>query len=101
MQGRQFGAPDNSGGAPVAIVSQAVARRYWRGQNPIGKRLRIANEFPWVTVVGVAADMRYRELTTPWLTVYFPAEQFFFFAPGSLAVRTPLPVESIVPPSAT
>ena len=93
----RFDATDGSGGAPVAIVSKAVARRYWRGADPIGKRLRLADEFPWVTVVGVAADMRYRELTRPWLTVYFPAEQFFFFAPGSLVVRSPAPVESIVP----
>jgi putative ABC transport system permease protein len=36
----------------------------------------------------VAADTRYRELTRDWLTVYFPAKQFFFFSPGALVVRT-------------
>jgi putative ABC transport system permease protein len=38
--------------------------------------------------VGVAADARYRELTRDWLTVYFPAKQFFFFSPGVIVVRT-------------
>jgi ABC-type antimicrobial peptide transport system permease subunit len=32
--------------------------------------------------------MRYRELTKSWLTVYFPARQFFFFAPDNLAIRS-------------
>ena len=47
--------------------------------------------------MGVAADLRYRELTRPWLTVYFPAAQFFFFSPGSLVVRTASPPERLVP----
>jgi putative ABC transport system permease protein len=38
--------------------------------------------------VGVAADTRYRELTRAWLTVYFPARQFFFFSPGAVVART-------------
>ncbi len=79
---------DNGGAAPVAIVSESVARRYWPRQNPIGRRLQFTPQFPWTTVVGVAADTRYRELTRDWLTVYFPAKQFFFFAPSALVVRT-------------
>jgi ABC-type lipoprotein release transport system permease subunit len=73
----------------VAIVSESVAERYWPGQDPIGKRLRFVDngDWPWVTVVGVAADTRYRELTKRWMTVYFPATQFFFFQPSTLAVR--------------
>jgi len=95
--GRRFTSADGAGAAPVAIVSEAVGRRYWPGQDPIGRRLRVAQEFPWVTVVGVARDVRYRELTRDWMTVYFPAEQFFFFAPGSLVVRSTVPAHAIVP----
>ena len=89
-RGREFTDADRRDGAPVAIVSEAVARRYWPGQDPVGKRLQFAagREWPLVTVVGVAADTRYRELTKPWMTVYFPAEQFFFFQAASLMVRT-------------
>lgn len=97
MRGRGFTDADARDGAPVAIVSEAVARRYWPGQDPVGKRLRLASEFPWVTVVGVAADLRYRELTRNWLTVYFPAAQFFFFDPGALVVRTASAPETLVP----
>jgi putative ABC transport system permease protein len=97
VSGRSFSHADSRTAAPVAIVSESVARRYWPGQDPIGKRLRVAAEFSWVTVVGVARDVRYRELTKAWMTVYFPAEQFFFFAPGSLVVRSATPASAIVP----
>jgi putative ABC transport system permease protein len=95
--GRAFSDADSRTAAPVAIVSESVARRYWPGVDPIGRRLRLAAEFPWVTVVGVARDVRYRELTKAWMTVYFPAEQFFFFAPGSIVVRSGMPARAIVP----
>ena len=87
VRGRGVTRADSADGAPVAVVSEAVARRYWPGQDPVGKRLRLGPDFSWVTVVGVAADTRYRELTRDWLTVYFPAAQFFFFDPGCLVVR--------------
>jgi putative ABC transport system permease protein len=97
--GRGFSDDDRRGGTPVAVVSESVARRYWPGQNPLGKRLRVAatSEWPWVTVVGVSADTRYRELTKPWMTVYFAADQFFFFQPASFVVRATTPLDALVP----
>ena len=88
VRGRPFDAADRDQSLPVVIVSDAMAKRYWPGQDPIGKRLKFIRDSDWSTVVGVAADTRYRELTRAWLTVYFPAAQFLFFSPGSLVVRT-------------
>jgi len=88
VRGRSFTDADNRDARPVAIVSESVARRYWPGQDPVGKQLRLAAEFGWVTVVGVAGELRYRELTRSWMTVYFPAAQFFYFSPDALVVRT-------------
>ena len=97
VNGRAFTDADRRGGAPVAIVSESVARRYWPGQDPLGKRVRFvdASDWPWVTVVGVAADTRYRELTKSWMTVYFPADQFFYFQAASLAIRGSSPPSAL------
>jgi putative ABC transport system permease protein len=65
--GRAFTEQDDERAPRVAIVSEAMARRYWPGQDPIGKRFSIPlPPAPYGqvmhTVVGVAADARYREL---------------------------------------
>lgn len=49
-----------------------------------------------MSVVGVAADTRYRELTKSWMTVYFPADQSFFFQAASLLARTTSAPEPLV-----
>jgi putative ABC transport system permease protein len=97
VRGRDFTASDRRDDEPVAIVSEAVARHYWPGQDPLGKRLQFVDgsEWPWVRVVGVAADTRYRELAKPWMTVYFPADQFFYFQATSLVVRADSSPEAI------
>ena len=97
VKGRGFTADDRKDSAPVAVVSESVARRYWPNLDPIGRRLRLVNEpdWQWVTVVGVARETRYRELRKTWMTVYFPADQFFFFQPQSLLVRTELGPEAL------
>ena len=97
VRGREFTADDRRETEPVAIVSESVARRYWPNLDPVGRRLRFVNraDWPWVTVVGVARDTRYRELRKAWMTVYFPADQFFFFQPGSVLVRTQLGPEAL------
>src|SRR5688572_74025 len=102
LRGRAFDETDRRGGAPVTIVTASLAQRYWPGQDPIGKQLQFVQsakegEWPWTTVVGVAADTRYRELTRPWLTAYFPADQFFFFQPAFLVVRAASAPEALGP----
>jgi putative ABC transport system permease protein len=99
VRGRGFTAADRRDGAPVAIVSEAVARRYWPGQDPIGKRLQFVPtpEWPWVTVVGVVPDTRYRELTRSWMTVYLAADQFFYFQAATVVVRTASASGRLVP----
>ncbi len=77
-------------------MSESVAARYWPGQPALGKRLQFTPQSPWATVVGVVADTRYRELTRNWLTVYFPARQFFFFQPGAIAVRSRADADAVV-----
>jgi putative ABC transport system permease protein len=60
LAGRDFTDRDNASTAPVSIINQALADRYWPGQDPIGKRLKVSRQ--WTTVVGVAANGKYRRL---------------------------------------
>jgi putative ABC transport system permease protein len=57
VRGRGFNAADREGGPPVAMVSQDLARRYWKDENPIGKRIRLGKtSTTFFEVVGVAPD---------------------------------------------
>jgi putative ABC transport system permease protein len=58
VQGRDFTAEDGPGTAPVAMVNQAFVDRYWRGVDPIGRRIRNNPVEPWITVVGVVGNIR-------------------------------------------
>ena len=60
LQGRAFDEQDTASSAPVAIVSESLAREYWPGERAINKRIkpRFAGS-SWYTVVGVAADVRH------------------------------------------
>lgn len=60
IDGRDFTDFDMTDTQPVGIVNQALADRYWPEQNAIGKRIRVADR--WVTVVGVAANGKYRRM---------------------------------------
>ncbi len=47
-------------GAPVAVVNEAFARTFWKDLDPIGRRVRprFGDQTPWVTVIGVAKDVK-------------------------------------------
>jgi predicted permease len=58
VQGRSFQPTDANPSGMVAIVNEALANKFWRGQNPIGRRLRPGWAEPWFTVIGVARDVK-------------------------------------------
>jgi len=91
--GRTFDDRDGESAPPVAIVSAALARKYWPGENPLGKRLKFDDDAktPWTTVVGVAGDTRQLGLKEPPPSLlYIPYEQFTLpFT--TVAVRSALP----------
>ena len=47
LSGRAFARTDTADAQPVAIVSQSTAARYWPGEEPLGKRVRISPRFEW------------------------------------------------------
>ncbi len=54
LEGREFTLNDDEKAPRVIIVDQTAARRYWPGQDPLGKRLRVSGSL--FTVVGVARN---------------------------------------------
>ncbi len=61
IRGRMFTATEMHRSAHVLIVSAGLARHYWPGADPIGKRLKWGganNSNPWFTIVGVAGDIK-------------------------------------------
>lgn len=63
LRGRYLNAADDEPNAPlVAVISQTLANRYWLGQDPVGRRLRMGGDpesiRPFITVVGVVGDIR-------------------------------------------
>lgn len=65
VEGRDFNEHDSEDGNKVAIVSRTLAERIrTAGHAPIGHRLRLGlSDSPWLKIVGVAADARYRSIT--------------------------------------
>jgi putative ABC transport system permease protein len=81
IEGRAFADADGPDAGPIAIVSQSMARRFWRGERAIGKRLKPGapdGKGPWRTVVGVVGDVRYREWTAVREDIYVPYTQWNF-----------------------
>ena len=82
LRGRTFTAADRRDTPAVIMVSDAMAKRVWPGADPIGEQVRLGGgDGPVATVVGVVADVRFRNLTTDLSApgtepdVYFPFAQ--------------------------
>jgi putative ABC transport system permease protein len=57
-QGRSFVDSDTAADAePVALITASTAKKYWPGEDPIGKHVKAAWQTQWRTVVGVVADV--------------------------------------------
>ena len=92
LSGREFTRADNETAPLVAVVNEAMAAQYWRGQDPVGRRLQVKGR--WMQVVGLAKMSKYRNLLeTPKPFFYVPVRQS---AVGlGLQVRTPLGPETM------
>ena len=76
-KGRAFDTNDRRNSAPVAIVSEQAARVLGLESEAVGRRIRLAGSpADWWTVVGVAAETRYRAMRQVAPTVYLPLGQF-------------------------
>lgn len=76
IDGRLLGEEDSEKAAPVAVVSESLAQRFWPGGSPLGQRIKLGppgDPGPWRRVVGVVSDVKqYWFDREPRPTVYLP-----------------------------
>ena len=96
VSGREFENRDDETAAPVAVVNNTFAERFWGGaSNAIGKKVRVADG-DWRTVIGVAADVKYARVNeAPRPYVYLPFLQSY--QPAMLLhTRGTAPIDTLV-----
>ena len=93
VRGRAISNIDDARAPGAVVLSESAARKYWGDTDPIGQRFKLgAGAGPgWVTVVGVARDVRQNALTLePPAMMYLPHGQFTFWhggnAPATMAL---------------
>jgi putative ABC transport system permease protein len=102
VAGRTFTESELTPTSPAVIVSERVVKRFWPGQDPIGKRIKLgalSSPNPWMNIIGVVGEVKYRGLPenpTADPDLYLPfAERSSQIA---LAVRASVPPASLVAP---
>ncbi|HYK87875.1 MAG TPA: ABC transporter permease [Acidobacteriota bacterium] len=73
--GRAIDLHDSADAPPVALINEAMRRKFWPNESPIGKRFRFGSDEPWIAVVGVVGSMRAGLDMDPKAELYLPAAQ--------------------------
>jgi predicted permease len=101
LEGRDVGESDRLETPMVAVVSESFVRKYWPGQNPVGRHFEMA--YAVREVVGVAGDIKVRGLErTSEPQVYVPYRQkpdgsLGFYAPKDLVIRSSADLGTLAP----
>jgi putative ABC transport system permease protein len=97
LRGREFTEADTKDAPGVAIINQAMAEKFWRGEDPIGRTFQLGVSKKAVHVVGLTRDskmMHFSEQPVPYF--YLPLAQFFS-SYETLQVRTPADPHAMIP----
>jgi predicted permease len=86
VSGREFTRADDEASQAVAIVDETIAAQFFRGVNPVGRRIELKGK--WLRIVGLARAVKYRNLLeTPRPFLYVPLRQSFSLV-AALHIRT-------------
>jgi len=105
VQGRSFQSTDAASSGMVAVVNERLVNTFWKGQNPIGQRLKPnwGDWVPWFTVIGVAKDVKQGAVDRNAGTEFYFSIEQMAVAPSPLG-RAPATVNLVLrttlPPSA-
>jgi predicted permease len=104
ITGRDFSSVDRTAGVPVVLVNESMARWLWPGKNAIGKRIHVGTPqdprgWPWMTVIGVVANMKRYTLTeTPRPEMILPYTQnpYLTFGTMQFVIRSNLETSTLL-----
>lgn len=97
ISGRFFNEQDSPQSTPVFIINETAARRFWPGEDAVGKRVSTSNNpsAPWRPIVGVVGDIRHFGLDSdPRPEIYISSDQFPPVTP-IMVIRTTNDSESV------
>jgi predicted permease len=99
LAGRATGAADGPARTAIAVINQAVARRYFGGVSPLGARIRAAGVTDWLEVVGVVGDVKQGGLASEArMEIFQPAAQVKGYGTASsLVVRSTADPKVVLP----
>jgi len=97
-RGRGFRESDGPDAPGVVVISAEAERRYWRDDDPVGRRIRLRDDGPWLEIVGVVEDVYNRQQLVEGYDpqFYLPASQHPNRA-MAFAIRTSADPEALVP----
>jgi predicted permease len=89
LSGRGFDARDGEAGArPVVVINETMARRFWPGQDPVGRSVQMKKDGPPIEIIGVARDIKYYSLGEEPLPYLYGSFSQFYSPSVTLHVRT-------------
>jgi len=89
LRGRTFTAEESTQEQTPVVINESLAHRYWGDDDPVGKRFRLSDEEPWLTVLGVVGDVNLGGMGEYGaLQIYYPLTDDGGLYDRSLVVRT-------------
>jgi putative ABC transport system permease protein len=103
IRGRWLADSDAIGTQDVALINESMARKYWAGQDPVGRRFRMGSNLPappWITVVGIVGDVKHNGVTSEVKPKFYRAFAQFQQSSGNPARNLTLIVKTAGDPLA-
>jgi putative ABC transport system permease protein len=100
LRGRDFLESDNADSRLVTVISNAMAKKYWANEDPIGKQVGPGSlRYPLLTIVGIAADVKHlslREEPGPEMYVLYNQEPWPSLLTMQFSLRTKADPSSVI-----
>lgn len=96
LRGRDFTEADGPTAPPVAVISEAMAKKFWPAEDALGKRFFIKdNSAKPIEVIGVIQDAKYRDITEEPRPIFYQPFAQNYMSMRTIHVRTSVPPESL------